>query len=497
MINRMLRGRAATALQAAFGLVALFGAAAMSAPAPAQTGTDGGAVQQPSAAQQPSKERAQGPGNLVGHGGPVKAVRINAAGDRVLTGSFDYSMIHWDVSGEEPEILGRFDMHDGAVNTVQFLPDGKRALSAGDDGFVWLWDLDSGELIRKFEGHTAKIVDIALSPDGRLAATASWDRTIRFWDLEEHAPGQVLKGHDGPVNAVVFTEDGNGEPAFYSAGYDGTVRHWDLDSGQFERIVYRHGWGINCLEALPQPGRLLFGSLNGEAGIIDAPAGEVATELTPHEGPVLALAVSREHKLIATGGGEGAVNVFTLDPVGVEETHQNPYGPIWSMAFTGDADKLYYAGLDDFVTLWQIRPRQSFDMVETDFPRRFQVTEDMSLGERQFARKCSVCHTLTRDGGNRAGPTLFGVFGRKAGSLPGYTYSPALRDSDIVWNEETIGRLFDHGPQHVTPGSKMPLQQIDDEEKRDALVSYLKAATARDREKSRDGDPDGAGKSRE
>lgn len=442
-----------------------------------------------------AEARAEQPANLVGHGGPVKTVQLNSAGTRALTGSFDYSMIYWDVSGDKPKILARFDEHDGAVNAARFLPGGKRALSAGDDGIVRLWDLESGALVHAFKGHTAKIIDIAVSPDGRLAATASWDRSARLWNLAELKDGPVLKGHKGPVNAVVFTSRDGSTDAFYSASYDGTVRLWNLETGEAVRPVYRHGWGINCLKALPDPGKLLFGSLNGAAGIIDIETGEISTVFNPHEGPVLSLAVSQQHKLIATGGGDGGVNIWSMEDWGLKEQHQNPYSPIWGLAFTGDAKRIYYSGLDDFVTLWQVSPRQPFESVEGRFPRRFQAREDMSVGELQFARKCSVCHTISPEGGNRAGPTLFGVFGRRAGTVPGYAYSPALRRSDIVWTEETIGQLFDHGPQHVTPGSKMPLQQIEDATKRNALVAYLKAASTGEKESG--ARSDGTGKSRE
>ena len=101
----------------------------------------------------------------------------------------------------------------------------------------------------------------------------------------------------------------------------------------------------------------------------------------------------------------------------------------------------------------------------------------MSNGEKQFARKCSVCHTLEKDGKRRAGPTLFGVFGREAGTLDGYPYSEALLTSQIVWDETTISRLFDEGPDVVTPGTKMPIQRMKDPQDRRDLVTFLKSAT--------------------
>jgi cytochrome c len=95
----------------------------------------------------------------------------------------------------------------------------------------------------------------------------------------------------------------------------------------------------------------------------------------------------------------------------------------------------------------------------------------------ELFRKCSACHNLTADGGNKAGPSLHGLFGRRAGTFPGYKYSAALLNSDIIWSAETIGALFTEGPQSYTPGTKMPLQQVPNVADREALIVFLKEWT--------------------
>ena len=418
-------------------------------------------------------------GNLVGHGGPIKALRIDIASGRVLTGSFDYAMMAWDISGPEPREVGRFEDHDGAVNAVAFVPRTNQALSAGDDGAVYVWAVDTGQLVHRFLGHEGKVVGLAVSDDGRWAASASWDRTARLWDLARLAQGPVLTGQNGPVNAAVFSADAT---RVYTASYDGSIAVFRREDGSYERPVYKHGWGINVLERLPDSDKLVFGAINGSAGVVDVASGEVAVELRPHERPVLALAVLEKPSLIATGSADGIIRVSRGGDGAVLEEYQNPYGPIWALAFTREGRSLYYGGLDDFATLWHVRPRQPFEPVQSEFPRRFQETAEgddmLTQGRIQFARKCSICHTLTRDGANRAGPTLYGLFGRRIGSLPGYPYSEALKQLDVVWTEETVSKLFELGPDEYTPGSKMPLQKMTDKAQRDALVAFLKAATA-------------------
>ena len=165
----------------------------------------------------------------------------------------------------------------------------------------------------------------------------------------------------------------------------------------------------------------------------------------------------------------------------VLEEHKNAFGPVWALAFTADAKGLYYGGLDDFATLWTFAPRQPFEPVDSTFPRRFQVRGQAdsleAKGELQFARKCSVCHTLTPDGGNRAGPSLHGVFGRRIATLPGYPFSEPLKKLEIVWSEASVAQLFELGPDVLTPGSKMPLQRMTDKAERDALIAFLRVAT--------------------
>ncbi len=440
-------------------------------------------VQQPSAlleshgkeTEEQKETRAKHPGNLVGHGGPIKTIAISPSGNYALTGSFDYGMIHWDLSQKSPKIIHRYDEHAAPVSAVAFLTEEDKALSAGDDGVLSLWDLKSKNLIKEFKEHQSKIVGVTISDDGHVAATASWDRTVRLWNLKDLKPGPKLQGHQGPVNAVAFAEY-EGRPVLYSASYDGTIRRWNAKTGEFERQLYKHGWGLNVLKVIGNGKSLLYGSLRGETGLVDPDSGDEIKKLPAHDGPVLALTKSTDNNLVVSGGGDGVIQVWSLEKGESVERYENPYGPVWALALQSDSKSLYFAGLDDFATLWQITPREPFEAPAGKFPRRFQATANMSLGERQFARKCSVCHTLLPEGGNRAGPTLYGLFGRRAGTVEGYAYSKALQNSDIIWNAKTVAALFEQGPDIFTPGSKMPLQKISDQKKRDALIAFLETA---------------------
>ena len=133
--------------------------------------------------------------------------------------------------------------------------------------------------------------------------------------------------------------------------------------------------------------------------------------------------------------------------------------PVWSLAFRPDGRELLTGGADRLVRRWDMRDGQHIGAVAMAKPEDFLAAFRGDRGAELF-QACAACHTLTPDGGNRAGPTLHGLFGRRIASLPGYNFSPALKALDIVWSPETVAKLFEIGPSAYTPGTKMPEQTI-------------------------------------
>ena len=99
---------------------------------------------------------------------------------------------------------------------------------------------------------------------------------------------------------------------------------------------------------------------------------------------------------------------------------------------------------------------------------------DPAASEAQFKKSCGTCHVAAADAGPRQGPSLFGVVGRKAGSVEGFKYSEAFvkGDSGIVWDESTLDRWLTD-PQSVIPGAVMPYKQADPDKRR-LVIEYLK-----------------------
>src|SRR5262245_24635689 len=106
-------------------------------------------------------------------------------------------------------------------------------------------------------------------------------------------------------------------------------------------------------------------------------------------------------------------------------------------------------------------------------PALGEGTED---GQLAFNNACRTCHTL-KEGDNRLGPSLHRIIGRKAGSLPDYGYSSAMKDAGLVWDKAALDR-FIANPDQVVSGHKMkPYGGLNSAEERAKIIAFLEASS--------------------
>jgi cytochrome c len=399
-----------------------------------------------------------------GHGGPVRALAVSPDGKSAASGSFDTTIIRWSLVTDAAEQVLRF--HEGAVNAVVLLRDGALA-SAGEDRRIAIWPAGADRPARVLEGHEAPIAGLAVSPDGSALASASWDHTVRVWPLAGGEP-RVLLGHQDNVNGVAFLPDGR----VVSAGYDATLRIWPAGDGS--QIVVTLPSPLNAVAVGPD-GDIITAGADGKVYVVGA-TGEQRGAVAAQPTPIIALAVSDDGALIAAAGIRGSVAIVDRGSRALLRTLVGPGLPVWSVAFLPGGQTLLTGGADRVIRRWNAStgdPLGSVALGSADDPLAAYAGDH---GAEVF-RACVACHTLSADAGNRAGPTLKGLFGRRIASLPGYNYSAPLKQLDIVWTPETVAKLFELGPATYTPGTKMPEQRISSAEDRQALVKFLEKVT--------------------
>jgi cytochrome c len=403
---------------------------------------------------------------LRGHGGPVRALSISSDGQTLLSGSFDGSAIRWSLGRDAAEQVLRF--HTDAVNATALLNDG-RAATAGADGRIAIWSSGKPQPDVVFEGHTAPIAALALSPDGTTLASAAWDHTVRLWPIAGGA-ARVLAGHTQNVNGIAFSADGK---TLISVSYDLTVRISPLDSAATPYIVTLSA-PLNAI-VVSNDGEIATAGADGKIYFLNQ-TGQSDGEIAAGPTPIIAMAAPKDGTLLAAADIRGSVAIIDRKTRTLVRRLVGPGLPVWSVAFMPDSRTLLTGGADNSIRRWNAL---------TGEPMGATIPENLNdplapyAGNRgaEVFRACVACHTLTQDQGNKAGPTLSGIFGRRIATLPGYNFSEQLKKLDIIWTPETVSKLFEIGPSAYTPGTKMPEQIIGSEEDRKALVEFIALAT--------------------
>jgi cytochrome c len=96
---------------------------------------------------------------------------------------------------------------------------------------------------------------------------------------------------------------------------------------------------------------------------------------------------------------------------------------------------------------------------------------DPAAGQAVFKTQCGICHSVVQ-GKNMVGPSLFGIVGRKSGTVDGFRYSAANKSADITWGATILDKYL-IAPREIVPGTIMTYAGLKDETKRSDLIAYL------------------------
>jgi WD40 repeat protein len=161
---------------------------------------------------------------------------VTPDGRRAVTGCANKRVWVWDL--ESGELVAALVPHShframiaghGFAESVAVTPDGRRAISPGGlDNTVWVWDIESEAVLHELEGHHGQVMRVSVTPDGRRVVSGSADGTLRLWDLERGSCLATFDAHQGAIASLCLTPDGT---RAVSGSADHTVRVWDLESG--------------------------------------------------------------------------------------------------------------------------------------------------------------------------------------------------------------------------------------------------------------------------
>lgn len=282
-----------------------------------------------------------------GHREPVVWLAVAPDGHSIMSASTDRTIKLWDVDGKR--LIRTLGVHKDMARTALFLPDGARALTAGDDGEIVLRQLSDGAVLHVFSsGQNGGVNKLAISPDGKRAVSGHDSGRVIVWDIEKGSVLHVTPGHDWSISGVAVSPDGT---RAVSGSIEGTLKLWDIGTGKQLRSWHGHERGPYGVVFMADGRHLITGSGDYTIKLWDLDTGREVRRLEGHSGTVYALALSADGKRLLSGSLDGTARLWDMETGSETALFDSRSGPVYAVAFAADGTVLT-GGYDRTIWDW-------------------------------------------------------------------------------------------------------------------------------------------------
>lgn len=275
---------------------------------------------------------------------------------RLYAGAYDGAFLIYDYDKRWPLIVQNDPSN--FLTHMEVRSDGEEIAAAYFDPLIRLLDTD-GRTLHELHGHEDSIWDVDYSPDGSRIISAGRDGTARIWDAQTHEQLAVIDGHDSEVNSVALDPEGNW---LLTASDDGTIKGWRAQPWLFGSTPHRSVQASEIPVDIMAPVVLASNGRWGAAGmrsgdlLVWVPRGpRVRHRVLPAmKEKVTALALESNQGLLAAGGEQGALVLWSSRSGQILERFNVQDAGVTALAFSPDGKTLFAGGYDQQVRYWDL-----------------------------------------------------------------------------------------------------------------------------------------------
>lgn len=283
-----------------------------------------------------------------------------------------------------------FKGHYGQINQVHYSPDGKKLLTASDDGTIKEWLTATGKLLQTFSGHDDKVVSAWYSPDGQKIVSASYDTFVKEWSV---ATGTELASYEHPhskVNNAVYAPDGT---KILSCADDRLIREWNIASGECIMTYSGHTKNVSAVGYSPKGDKIVSASADATVREWSVKTGECLRTLTGHTEKVNSVCYSPDEAHILSASDDRTIIEWSAESEIPSRTFTGHSDQVYYAVYSADGERILSTSKDKTMREWAVKTglesrtypghtdRVNFASYSPDRPRAVSASDDKSIRE--------------------------------------------------------------------------------------------------------------------
>ena len=300
------------------------------------------------------------------HDDRVTSAVYSPDGKMIVTGSWDGSVRCWAADGTRelkrlclPQSNSpMYSCIDDDVRSVSINHDGTRIICGTSDNKIYMWDVDTGNLINTFSGHHGWVNSVCFSPSGDYMLSASNDKTVRLWSLKS-ADSIILRGYESAITSIAYSPTGD---TFAAGTRDNTIHLWDAETNNELRQFVGHTDYVNAVSYSPDGRMLVSGSGDKTVRIWEVATGKELLSLTGHDSYVTTVSFSPDGKTFLSGSGDNTVRLWNTQTGKAQKVFKCP-DVVTCASFSPNGRKIAVGLIDCRVLLWDVKNEKIEDVI--------------------------------------------------------------------------------------------------------------------------------------